>query len=88
MIGPNVNVRVEFVGTLDDGTVFDSSETNGPLEITTDCGQVIAGLDRAIQEMEVGETRTVRIAAADDFALFLGTLAERTAKLLLGHLFA
>ena len=67
MIGPNVSVRVEFVGTLDDGTVFDSSEMNGPLELTTDCGQVIKGLDRAIQEMEVGQTRTVRISAEDAY---------------------
>lgn len=67
MIGPNVNVRVEFVGTLDDGTVFDSSEMNGVLEFTTDCGQVIAGLDRAVQEMEVGETRTVRVPASEAY---------------------
>lgn len=67
MIGPNVNVRVEFAGTLDDGTVFDSSEMNGPLEFATDCGQVIRGLDRAVQEMEVGETRTVRVPAAEAY---------------------
>lgn len=67
MIGKDTNVRVEFTGTLDDGTVFDSSELNGLLEFVTDCGQVIAGLDRAIQEMEVGETRTVRIPAEDAY---------------------
>ena len=67
MIGPNVTVRMEFTGTLDDGTVFDSSEANGPLEFMTDCNQVIKGLDRVIQEMEVGETRTVRIPAEDAY---------------------
>ena len=67
MIGPNVTVRVEFTGTLDDGTVFDSSELNGPLEFTTDCGQVIKGLDSVVQDMEVGEKRTVRIPAADAY---------------------
>ena len=67
MIGPNVNVRVEFTGTLEDGTVFDSSELNGPLEFVTDCGQVIAGLDRIIQDMEVGEERTVTIPAAEAY---------------------
>ncbi len=67
MIGPNVNVRIEFTGTLDDGTVFDSSELNGPLEFVTDCGQVIKGLDRVVQQMEVGETRTVRIPAEEAY---------------------
>ena len=63
MIGPNVNVRVEFVGRLEDGTVFDSSEMNGPLEFTTGCNQVIKGLDDAIQSMEVGVPQKVRIPA-------------------------
>lgn len=67
MIGPNVNVRVEFIGKLEDGTIFDSSELNGPLEFMTDCGQVIKGLDRTVQDMEVGETRTVTIPAEDAY---------------------
>lgn len=67
MIGPNVNVRVEFTGTLEDGTVFDSSELNGPLEFVTDCGQIIEALDRIIQNMEVGEERTVTIPAAEAY---------------------
>lgn len=67
MIGPNVTVRVEFTGMLEDGTIFDSSEQNGPLEFMTDCRQVIKGLDDAVQHMEVGETRTVHIAAADAY---------------------
>ena len=67
MIGSNVNVRVAFVGKLDDGTVFDSSEMNGPLEFMTDCGQVIKGLDKVVQTMDVGETRTVTIPAADAY---------------------
>ena len=67
MIGPNVNVRVEFTGKLEDGTIFDSSEMNGPLEFMTDCNQVIKGLDRVVQEMEVGESRTVTIPAAEAY---------------------
>ena len=76
MIGPNQYVRIEFTGTLDDGTVFDSSELNGPLEFVTDNGQVIKGLDSIVQEMEVGETRTVRIPAADAY----GTWDERNVQ--------
>lgn len=61
MIGPYKNVRVEFVGKLEDGTVFDSSETNGPLEFQTGTNQVIKGLDDAVQCMEVGVPQKVFI---------------------------
>lgn len=63
MIGENVNVRVEFKGMLDDGTVFDSSEKSGPIEYLTGSDQIIKGLDLVIQQMEVGETRIVSIPA-------------------------
>lgn len=67
MIGPYVNVAVEFVGKREDGTVFDSSEKSGVLEFTTEGGQVIEGLDKAVQSMDVGETRTFTIPAAQAF---------------------
>lgn len=70
MIGSYTNVRIEFTGRLEDGTVFDSSEKNGPLEFMTGCGQVIKGLDEAVQNMEVGEKRTVHIAAKDAYGSY------------------
>jgi peptidylprolyl isomerase len=54
-------VSVHYKGTLDDGEVFDSSEGRGPLSFTLGEGQVIAGFDIAVEGMDVGETRTVRI---------------------------
>ena len=57
-------VKVHYIGTLDDGTVFDSSRNRGePLEFTCMAGQMIPGFDEAVRFMEVGETKTVRIAA-------------------------
>ncbi|MEE8721988.1 MAG: peptidylprolyl isomerase [Eggerthellaceae bacterium] len=63
MIGENVNVRVEYTGMLDDGTIFDSSEKSGAIEYLTGSDQIIEGLDLAIQRMDVGETRVVNIPA-------------------------
>lgn len=58
------NVKVHYVGTLDDGTVFDSSRDRGtPLEFTCMAGQMIPGFDDAVRFMQVGETKTVRIEA-------------------------
>ena len=54
-------VRVHYMGTLTDGTVFDSSEGREPLEFTLGKGMVIPGFEAAITGMEVGAslTRTI-----------------------------
>ena len=63
MIGKNRYVRVAYTGYREDGTVFDSSEAEGPMEFQTDCGQVIKGIDDAVMSMDVGQRATVRIPA-------------------------
>jgi peptidylprolyl isomerase len=60
-------VRVHYTGTLDDGTVFDSSEGREPLEFTLGTGQVIPGFDQGVAGMSVGEVKTIRIPAADAY---------------------
>lgn len=61
-------VKVHYTGTLDDGTKFDSShDRNEPIEFTCMAGMMIPGFDAAVREMEVGETRTVHILAADAY---------------------
>lgn len=54
-------VRVHYTGTLDDGSVFDSSEGREPLEFTVGAGQVIAGFDEAVTGMRPGEEKEVTI---------------------------
>ena len=61
-------VKVHYVGTLDDGTKFDSSRDRGePLEFTCMAGQMIAGFDAAVREMEVGQVVDVRLEPADAY---------------------
>ena len=60
-------VQVEYTGKLTDGTVFDSSVGQDPLEFTVGAGQMIAGFDRAVLGMKVGESKTVTIPAADAY---------------------
>ena len=55
-------VTVHYVGTLTDGTVFDSSrEKETPFTFTTSIGQVVPGFNDAVLGMEVGETKTVTL---------------------------
>jgi peptidylprolyl isomerase len=58
---PGDTLRVHYTGTLDDGTVFDTSQGRDPLEFTLGSGQIISGLDAGVTGMAVGESRTVRV---------------------------
>lgn len=60
-------VRVHYTGTLDDGTQFDSSRGREPLEFEAGAGMMIAGFDKAVLDMEVGEVKTVKIPAAEAY---------------------
>lgn len=58
-------VKLEYQGTLDDGTVFDDSSRRGDLlEFEAGTGKVIQGFDTAVIGMEVGQEKTFRIDAA------------------------
>ncbi len=54
-------VRVHYAGRLEDGTVFDSSDTHGALRFTVGKGTVIPGFDEAVLGMKPGEAKTVTI---------------------------
>lgn len=61
-------VEVHYVGTLDDGSQFDSSRDRGtPFSFTVGTGQVISGFDVAVRGAQAGETSTVRMEAADAY---------------------
>ena len=58
-IGGRKNVACDYKGYLVDGSVFDQSAGRGPLEFVTDGGQMIPGFDIMVQDMKVGEKRTI-----------------------------
>jgi len=55
------SVKVNYKGTLVDGTVFDSSEGKKPLEFVVGSGQVIQGFDEAMIGMNIGDSKVVQI---------------------------
>jgi len=54
-------VKVHYTGTLDDGTVFDTSVEREPLEFTLGEGKVIPGFEKAVKGMKVGQSKTATI---------------------------
>lgn len=54
-------VAVHFTGKLEDGTVFDTSREGDPLQFEIGADQVIDGFERAVEGMEVGETREAEL---------------------------
>lgn len=60
-------VRVHYSGTLDDGTLFDSSQGRDPLEFKVGDGQVIPGFENAVIGMEIGDRKTVTISPEDAY---------------------
>ncbi|MBU0481140.1 MAG: peptidylprolyl isomerase [Proteobacteria bacterium] len=54
-------VKIHYTGTLQDGTIFDSSAGREPLEFILGSGQVIPGFDEAVSNMKKGESKTVTI---------------------------
>lgn len=54
-------VSVHYKGSLDDGTVFDTSEGREPLVFTLGGGEVIPGFEKAVDGLEPGQSSTVTI---------------------------
>jgi FKBP-type peptidyl-prolyl cis-trans isomerase 2 len=60
-------VAVEYVGRLEDGTVFDTSEGRAPLLFTLGSGDVLPGFEAAVLGLEVGASATTTIAPEDAY---------------------
>ncbi len=71
---PGDSVEVDYLGTLENGTVFDTSiqeeavkaklpsrPAYSPLGFKVGAGQMIAGFDKAVVGMKVGEEKTVTL---------------------------
>lgn len=60
-------VKIHYTGKLDDGTQFDSSKDREPLEFELGKGQVISGFEKAVEGMEVGDSKSVTLDPDDAY---------------------
>ncbi len=63
-------VVVNYTGTLEDGTIFDSSyhgDHTHPIEFEIGSGNIIKGFDKAVEGMEIGEEKEITIKPEDGY---------------------
>lgn len=84
------SVSVHYVGKLEDGTVFDTSEKEvameagtynemrdyEPLKFTVGAGQMIKGFDEGVVGMKVGEEKTLKIPPEEAYGEYMEEYAR------------
>ena len=61
-------VTLEYKGSLDDGTVFDSSDRHKtPLKFEVGAGKVIPGFDQAVMGMKPGEEKNFTLQPSEAY---------------------
>lgn len=60
-------VTIHYIGTLDNGRIFDSADGTNPLSFTLGRGEIFPALEEAIVGMQVGTVSNVEIPAAQAF---------------------
>ncbi len=75
-------IKVEYEGSLDDGSIFDSTEKNGgiPLKFEVGGGQIIKGFDVALIGKEVGEEFTVKLQPSEAYGEYKKDLIRKMPK--------
>lgn len=64
-------IRIHYVGKLEDGSVFDSTEGGAPLEFKVGSGEFLAGLEKGVLGMRVGESKTIMIPAGQAYGMHM-----------------
>ena len=61
-------VNLHYVGTLDDGTEFDSSRSRDEtISVEVGSGQLIAGFDSALAGMKLGEVKNITLSPEEAY---------------------
>ncbi len=65
----NSKIKVQYVGSFADGTIFDKSSNEEPLEFVVGTGQIIPGFEEAVLGMSLNEEKKVTIKAEHAYGL-------------------
>ncbi|OGU17976.1 MAG: peptidylprolyl isomerase [Geobacteraceae bacterium GWC2_53_11] len=73
-------VTISYIGTLDNGRIFHSTETQGPLTVAIGSGQLFPALEQAIIGMRAGEVKNIELTAAEAYGSRLQENIIRVAR--------
>lgn len=74
-------VKIEYTGTLEDGTLFDSTEEQGcPLEFQIGAKQVIEGFENAIVDMELNEEKEITLQPEEAYGEYVDDMKRDIPK--------
>jgi len=75
-------IKVEYVGTFDDGTIFDSTERNGgiPLKFEVGIGQIIPGFDKSVIDKSVGDEFNIRLKPSEAYGEYKEGMTQSISK--------
>ena len=65
-------VKVHYVGTLEDGEVFDNSrDREQPLEFAIDDGKLLKGFNKAVKGLKVGEKVEITLTPEEAYGPYM-----------------
>ncbi|MBI2662728.1 peptidylprolyl isomerase [Candidatus Woesearchaeota archaeon] len=73
-------VSLDYTGSLQDGTEFDSSKGKSPLQFEVGAGEVIPGFDKAVEGMKIDEEKTFTILCAEAYGPIQAELMQEIPK--------
>lgn len=63
----NSTVTISYIGTLDNGRIFHSTDEQGPLTVTLGTDQIFPALEQAVLGMRVGEVKNVVLSSEEAY---------------------
>ncbi|MBW2983519.1 peptidylprolyl isomerase [Candidatus Woesearchaeota archaeon] len=76
-------VKVNYKGTLDDGTVFDTSEGKAPIEFEVGAKKVIPGFENAILGMNKGDEKKIKLKPEEAYGILRPELVKKIPRTVL-----
>jgi peptidylprolyl isomerase len=60
-------VTIRYIGTLDNGRIFHSTDGHSPMTVTIGADQIFPAFERALIDMRAGETKNVVLSAEEAY---------------------
>jgi len=73
-------VEVHYTGTLEDGTVFDSSSKGDPIPFVVGEGKLIPNFESAVIGMQEGETKSMTIPSDEAYGPYRDDMVVKIGK--------